>query len=430
MAGDRETLEQHTLVMRDGRILAILPNAEAAERYAPRVCLTRPAHLLMPGLINAHTRIGAPLRAAPAASFSSDFGLLSIANMLKAGVTAFCDVGYFPGDAARTAQAQGMRALIGLPVADRPSPWAQSAREYLTRALRLHDEYKGHPSVSTAFAPLRTVELEDATLAHMGTLAAELDAGILLALHESQRDLDESLARHRMRPLARLEALGLLTPALTASHAVHLDPAEIDLARRAGIGIVLCLASSLRRGQVLPPLAALARARADLETHRGLPDAAKAAQSDTGIRLSIGSDGQFCGAAEDLWTEIRLLALHAVNSNPHSAFNPWDVLAAATRGGAAVLGLDAEIGTLEAGKWADVCCLDLGGPAMQPTTDPLHQLVFHGGRDMVSDVWVAGRQLLCEGRFTRLDWPDLAARVSVEAPPPASTAPAAMGDSL
>ena len=88
------------------------------------------------------------------------------------------------------------------------------------------------------------------------------------------------------------------------------------------------------------------------------------------------------------------------------------MIAAATRGGAAALGLDAEIGTLEAGKWADLCCLDLAGPATQPVYDPLRQGIFSGGRDLVSDVWVAGRQLLCDGQFTRLDWPSLAARLS------------------
>ncbi|MGA2343426.1 MAG: amidohydrolase family protein, partial [Steroidobacteraceae bacterium] len=107
----------------------------------------------------------------------------------------------------------------------------------------------------------------------------------------------------------------------------------------------------------------------------------------------------------DLWTEIKLLALHA------PAATPAGVLAAATRGGAGVLGLEAEIGTLEAGKWADICCLDLGGAATQPLWDPLRQVVFSGGRDLTSDVWVAGRQLLCEGQYTRLDWPDLAQRL-------------------
>ena len=90
--------------------------------------------------------------------------------------------------------------------------------------------------------------------------------------------------------------------------------------------------------------------------------------------------------------------------------NAWDALHAATRGGAAALGLESEVGSLEAGKWADLCCVDLSGPGTHPAGDPLARLVFGGGRDIVSDVWVAGRQLLSGGELTRLDWPDVAAR--------------------
>ena len=100
--------------------------------------------------------------------------------------TCFCDVGYFPSDIARLAVAQGLRAVIGLPVAEHPSPWAQNAGEYLSRALRLRDEYKGHPTLSVSFAPLRPAEIEDATFARLGVLVDELDAGVLLALHESE----------------------------------------------------------------------------------------------------------------------------------------------------------------------------------------------------------------------------------------------------
>jgi 5-methylthioadenosine/S-adenosylhomocysteine deaminase len=90
----------------------------------------------------------------------------------------------------------------------------------------------------------------------------------------------------------------------------------------------------------------------------------------------------------------------------------WDALHAATRGGAAVLGLESEVGTLEAGKWADLCCVDLSRPGTQPLRDPVAQLVFGGGRDIVSDVWVAGRQLLSGGELTRLDWVGVAARLA------------------
>jgi 5-methylthioadenosine/S-adenosylhomocysteine deaminase len=394
MAGDRELIEEHTLVLRDGRILDLLPAADAAERYAPQISLERPRHLLMPGLVNAHTRLGTLGGTRPAASFSAEIAALGIANMLKAGITTFCEVGYFPSDAARAAVTQGLRAVVGLPVADEPSPWAQNPAEYLTRALRLRDEYKGHPSISTAFAPLRSEALDDAVLARTSTLAAELDAGIMMSLNRSQREIDACVARHGVRPIARLESLGLLTPALVAAHAVRLEDAEIDLLRRAGVGIVLCLASDLALGNGLAPLEALADSRA------------------AGVRVSLGSDGAFLGPAQDLWSEIKLLALHGRIASTRPVLREIEVLEAATRGGATVLGLNAEIGTLETGKWADLCCLDLGAPAMQPALEPLPQVLLAGGRDLVSDVWVAGRQLLSDGQFTRLDWPELEARLA------------------
>jgi 5-methylthioadenosine/S-adenosylhomocysteine deaminase len=119
-----------------------------------------------------------------------------------------------------------------------------------------------------------------------------------------------------------------------------------------------------------------------------------------GVRLGIGSAGT-AALGHDIWGNMKIVALLT---------NAWDALRAATHGGAAVLGLENEVGSLETGKWADLCCVDLSGPGTQPISDPLTQLVFGGARDIVSDVWVAGRQLLSGGELTRLDWSEVAAR--------------------
>jgi 5-methylthioadenosine/S-adenosylhomocysteine deaminase len=121
-----------------------------------------------------------------------------------------------------------------------------------------------------------------------------------------------------------------------------------------------------------------------------------------GVRLGIGS-ASAAPLSQDIWNDLKIAALLS---------GAWDAMAAATLGGAAALGLESEVGSLQTGKWADLCCVDLSGPATQPLSDPLTQLVFAGGRDIVSDVWVAGRQLLCAGELTRLDWPEVAARAS------------------
>jgi 5-methylthioadenosine/S-adenosylhomocysteine deaminase len=149
--------------------------------------------------------------------------------------------------------------------------------------------------------------------------------------------------------------------------------------QRTGISVTVCPQGDMQCGHGLPPIAAFSAAR---------------------IRLGIGSAGA-AALGRDIWGNMKIVALLS---------DAWNALRAATHGGAAVLGLENDVGTLEAGKWADLCCVDLSGPATQPMGDPLTQLVFAGARDSVSDVWVAGRQLLSGGELTRLDWPDVAAR--------------------
>jgi 5-methylthioadenosine/S-adenosylhomocysteine deaminase len=390
MTARNVVLEDHSLLVRDGRILDILPSAVAAERYCATAVLTRNSHLLMPGMINAQSAAAtllsrgangdaAQVERMANADFARDGTLAAIAEMLESGITCFCDRAYFPEETARAANEQGMRAMIGMPVADGVTPWSQDAGQSLSRALKLRDAHKGDPLISTAFAPLAANTLSDATFARLSTLADELDAGIMVDLHQSTREIDECVAAHGMRPLERLWNLGLLTPALNAAHMVELNAADMNLMQRTGISVTVCPQGDLKLSARLAPVAAFFAA---------------------GVRLGIGSAGT-AALGHDIWGNMKIIALLT---------NSWDALRAATHGGAAVLGLENEVGSLETGKWADLCCVDLSGPGTQPISDPLTQLVFGGARDIVSDVWVAGRQLLSGGELTRLDWPEVAAR--------------------
>lgn len=390
MSARNAVLEDHSLLVRDGRILDILPSALAAERYSATVVLSRKSHLLMPGMINVQSEAATLLfRAANGeaarahglanADFARDGTLAAIAAMLKSGITCFCDRYYFPEETARTANEQGIRAMIGMPVTEDPTPWAKDGAQSLTRALELRDRHRGDPLISTAFAPLAANKLSDATFTRLATLADELDAGIMIDLHRSTREIDECIAAHGMRPLERLWNLGLLTPALNAAHMVELSAADINLMQRTGISITVCPEGDMKLGLGLPPIAAFFAA---------------------GVRLGIGSAGA-AAFGHDIWGNMKIVALLT---------SADDALRAATLGGAAVLGLESEVGSLENGKWADLCCVDLSGPGTQPIGDPVAQLVFGGARDIVSDVWVAGRQLLSGGELTRLDWSDVAGR--------------------
>lgn len=402
-----EVLEHHSLVVGNGRILDLLPQPAAKIRYPQVPVLQRPHHLLMPGLVNAHTHAamslfrgfadGLPLmewltqkiwpleRRFVTAEFVHDGALLSIAEMLRAGITCFGDMYFFPNETAKAAVETGMRAVIGMPVADFHSPWAQSPNEYLSKALSVRDEYKGHPWITTAFAPHAPYTVGDETFVRIRTLADELDTAVMIHLHESEQEVTESMRLHGVRPIQRLERLGILTPALNAVHMVHMSAADIELAQRSGISVTLCPESNLKLGNGAPPVYQWRQSR---------------------VPMGLGTDGPASNNDQDLWPEIKLAALLSrTHSESAPGLSAWDALALATRGGAAAVGLGDQIGTLETGKWADLACVNFDHPAMQPVYDPCSQLVFSGSRDLVSDVWVAGRHLLNDSRFTRLDWP-------------------------
>lgn len=382
LADGGSLLEKHTVIVHRGRIVELLPSDLARTRYAPLAFVHRPSHLLMPGLVNAHLSLGERGRSAGP---RPEIAMLTLARMLRSGITCCAAVGGAARELAPLALEQGMRVCLGWPIADPSAGAASTFGLDLSEALRLHDEYRRHPSMSTAFALPDLNALDDAMLDRVATLSEEIGATVLASVHRSAEEIEESRARHGARPLARLERHGLLTPALTAAHLCTVEAPEIERAARCGIGVTLC-------------------PEADFTTPGAL--ATLAAWVASGLRLSLGRGHDLGRSAPDLWTDLRLLARVA-----RGRLDATGALGIATRGGAAVLGLEESIGTLEAGRWADMICLDLSGPPARGAEDPRDCLVEAGGRDLVSDVWIAGRQLLCEAEFTRLDWPRLAAQL-------------------
>ncbi len=171
-----------------------------------------------------------------------DGTLAAIAEMLRSGITCFCgSLLIIPRRRRARPVEQGMRAMVGMPVAEQQRPGRKTAAQSLTRSLQLRDEYRGHPLISTAFAPLHDANgLSDAAFSHLATLADELDAGIMIELHQSDGEIRACIATFGVRPIERLWNLGLLTPALNAVHMTHATAADIDLAQRTGIAISLC----------------------------------------------------------------------------------------------------------------------------------------------------------------------------------------------
>lgn len=409
---EHTVLEHHAVVVGGGRIIELSPVRAARERYprCERVVLAE--HVLIPGLVNAHTHAAMTLLRGfaddlpldrwlhehvwPAESrhvdarFVYDGTLLAAAEMLRGGVTCFSDMYFFPAEAAAAASEAGMRACVGLIVLDLPTVWARDAEEYIDKAVRVHDACRDEPLVSTAFAPHAPYTVSDAPLARIAVLAEELDVPVHIHVHETLAEVERSVAELGVRPIERLRRLGLLSPRLNAVHLTCLDDGDITLLAEHGAHAVHCPESNLKLASGLCQVQRLRIA---------------------GINLAIGTDGAASNNDLDMFGEMRTAALLAKGVSGDAAALPAAAsLEAATLGGARALGLEHEFGSIEVGKSADLTALDLGAVDMQPVYHPTAQVVYSATRRHVSHVWVAGRARLANGVLLDIDEDALLAR--------------------
>ncbi len=405
-------IENHAVVVDGDRIAALLPAAEAMARFPEAARVDLPGHVLIPGLVNLHTHAAMTLMRGmaddlalmdwlqnhiwPAESrmvsdeFVHDGTLLACAEMLRGGITCFNDMYFFPEAAARAALRAGMRAALGIIAVEFRSAYASDAQDYLAKGIALRDALREEPLLSFCLAPHAPFTVSDATFTQIGIYAGELDLPVHIHLHETAHEVHESLAVHGMRPVARLERLGLLGPGLIAVHGVHLDAAEIALLARHGCSVAHCPSSNLKLGSGIAPVAELLQA---------------------GINLGFGTDGAASNNRLDLLSEMRQAALLAKGASGNPQTMPAHrALEAATLGGARALGLQDRIGSIVPGKLADLTAVDLSSIELQPCYDPVSHVVYAAGREHVSDVWVGGERRLAKGVLTGLDETLLAAR--------------------
>ncbi|MEQ8663801.1 MAG: amidohydrolase family protein, partial [Gammaproteobacteria bacterium] len=283
----------------------------------------------------------------------------------------------------------GIRAVIGLIVIGFPSAWARDVDEYFRKALAVHDQYRDHPLITTAFAPHAPYTVDDAALARVATLAEELDVPVHMHVHETGLEIERALLEYGARPLRRLEGLGLLTPRLLAVHMTALDDDEPALLARVGVNVVHCPQSNLKLASGFCPVARLL---------------------DAGVNVALGTDGAASNNRLDMLGELRSASLLAkgVAGDP-CALPAAQALRMATLAGARALGLDHAIGSLEPGKLADIVAVDLSPLGTQPVYDALSQLVYASDRSQVSEVWVGGRHVVQGGQLTTLDSDELRA---------------------
>jgi len=400
-----QVLADAAVAVHRGRIVALLPRDEAAARFRADDAVHLDGHVLIPGLVNAHTHAAMTLFRGIADDLPLDVWLkehiwpaeqrwvndamvregtrLACAEMLRGGVTCFNDMYFYPDEVGKVAAECGMRATIGLIVVDFPTVWARDADEYLAKGTEVHDRFRDADLIRTAFTPHAPYSVSDATFSRVRTLADELDIPVHTHVHETAGEVADSVREFGERPLARLDRLGLLNHRLVAVHMVHIDEGEIARMAECAASVVHCPESNLKLASGFCPVQRL---------------------MDAGVNVALGTDGAASNNDLDVHGEMRTAALLAkAVAGDAAALPAARALEAATLSGARALGQDDEIGSLLPGKSADVIALDLGGIESQPMHDPLSDVVYSSNRSQVTNVWIAGRAVVKDRELLTLD---------------------------
>lgn len=411
-----------SLVIHQGRIESIYPTAGVLHEYSAHQHIELPHHVLMPGLVNGHTRAAMSLLRGYAddlpltrrlkdfiwpvekrwadADFVRDGAQLAMAEMLQTGTTCFSDMYLFPEATAAAVHQAGMRAQITFPVTGTPNNWARDADDCLHKGLMLCDNYRSHSRIHIGFGPNHT--LSDASLKHIAMLAEELQAPVQIHLHETAAEVIQAVDATGIRPIDRLLDLGLLMPLTQCVHMTRLSDADLDLLQQSGASVIHCPESNLKLASGICPVQHLL---------------------ERGIKVALGTDGSASNNDLDMFGEITTAALIGkVAARDAAALPAWQVLHMATLGGAQVLGLEAQIGSLETGKAADIIAVQLDEMDTAPMYSLASNLVYHNRRNRVTHAWVDGKPLMQDGKLTTLNVTELrnrALRWQAQIQPPA-----------
>lgn len=425
MNAAREVLTGGTVAIRDGRILAVGNTARLRAEHPGTAELDATGCVVIPGLVNAHQHVtgdplarscipddlppgdsifawSVPLHAAHTAEDDSLSASLAAVESLRLGVTTLVEAGTVahPVAVGTALAGAGIRATVGTWGWDiQDGPFAAPAAEVLARQRAVLDRFPGGGRITGWVTLVGHSLASDELLGGAADLARERRTGMTMHMSPTSSDPDVYLERTGVRPLIHLERLGVLGPHLLLAHGVWLDDAEIDALLRTATAVAYCPWAYLRLGQ------GVSRAGRHAEIVR------------RGGRVALGCDASNAGDQLDILRTAALAAGlakdTAVEATAMTAARAFEL---ATIDGAQAIGMADEIGSLEAGKQADLVLLDTRGPEWTPRGDLALQLVWSADGHCVRDVLVAGRIVVRDHNCLTVDESALRAEAALAAP--------------
>ncbi len=400
-----KTLADGAVAIRGDRIVAVGPAAELSRNYGAKQTVDAEGGIILPGLVNTHNHapmvlfrgiaddlalmewLRGYIFPAEARNVTAEFvehgTALACLEMIRGGTTTYADMYYFEDRMAEVTERAGMRAVLGETIIGFPAPDNKTPEEALAYTERFIQRWKGNPLITPAVAPHAPYTNSAETLKASRALADRYGVPLTLHVAETQDEIREIREKYGRTPVQWLEDLGVLGPRVLINHAVWVTEEDMAILRRHDVKVSHNPESNMKLASGTAPVVRML---------------------SLGITVGLGTDGAASNNNLDMFQAMDFAAkLHKLASMNPTALPAQEVLRMATVGGARALGLDAEIGSLEAGKKADLIVVRTGGAHSVPMYNPYSHLVYAARGGDVESVIINGKPVMLRGQVLTLD---------------------------
>jgi len=400
-----EPITDGAIAIADGRIAAVGLAEDLLEHAPTGEVVNAGGCLILPGLVNTHSHLAMTLLR----GLADDLPLmdwlenhiwpaekthmnreavrlgteLAVAEQLLAGVTTTTDMYFFGNEVAAVLAEAGMRGVIAESLIDFETPRCKTPELMMEKQRELAQEYRDHPLITPSIAAHAPYTVSAHNLAQEAELAEELGTTFQIHLSETRWEVEKLMEEKGRSPVAYLADLGVLSERTVAAHCVHVSPEDIETLVEFEVGVAHNPVSNLKLASGVAPIPTMVGA---------------------GVKIGLGTDGAASNNTLDLLRETQLASLlHKGVFGDPTVLPARSMIEMATIGGARVLGLDTEIGTLTEGKQADLVCFSVDGPHATPVFDPWSHLVYAARSSDVRHVLVQGKLVVGNRHLNTID---------------------------
>ena len=406
MDKDRRVIEDGAVAVKNGEIALVGKRAAVTKNLRARQTINANGKVIIPGLINTHTHIPMTLFRGiaddldlqewltkyifPAEAKNVDEAFvragtrLGLAEMIRGGTTTYCDMYYFEDAIADETFKAGMRGVLGETIIDFPVPDNKTWAEAIAYTEKFVKKWQNNPLIIPAVAPHAPYTVSEEHLKESRRLSDKLNAPLIIHLAEAVTETEFIEQKHKgMRPIEYVEKIGFLSDKTIAAHVIQANENELEILKRRGVGIAHNPQSNMKLAAGVAPIPMML---------------------EMDLRVGLGTDGAASNNDLSLWEEMDTAAkLHKIFTKDPKAVSAEQVFMMATIGGARALHLEKMIGSIEAGKRADIAIVDFDSLHQTPYYNIYSSLVYSTKAGDVNTVIVNGKILMREKRLLTLN---------------------------